>query len=172
MLLNGHDVPFVAGDDLVQAVAGDISPGCRPVLASVAMIVNRGCVAVVIFIDTPSAIVHVVEFDVLDSGRREETWNMLDSVLGEAVADEEDLQLGVRLYRRLRILDSDEVCDVVQGCLAGSLDTEVVHLGRVGIFIGHALAVVVGSDGASGDAAAPRCQAVVVGPEQTTVLVV
>ncbi len=114
----------------------------------------------------------MVEFDVLDSGGREESRNMLDSVLGEAVADEKDLQLGVGLGRWFGILDTDEIGDVCQGCLAGSLETEVVLLGSVGIFISHALAVVVGSDGASGDAVAPRCKAVVVGPEQTTVLVV
>ena len=97
---------------------------------------------------------------------------MLDSILGEAVADEEDLQFGVGLYWRLRILYTYEIGDVGQGCLVGSLETEVVLFRLIGIFIGHALAVVVGSDGASGYAVAPRSLAVVVGPEQTTVLVV
>ena len=107
VLLNGDDVPFTGCGNCSQALSGYVGPAGLAGIANVAVIIRSGAPAVVIFGDSASSIVHMDHLDLVESGCGENAGQVLYSVFGETVSDEEDTE--VRLDVKLGIGGSRDV---------------------------------------------------------------
>ena len=160
MLLDGDDVIFPAGRGNGQALAADIRPAGLAGIADIAVVVGGTGPAVVILRDGPPAIVHVDHLDIVQAGGGKDAGQVLDGVLGEAVADEQDtegsrdIQARVRSDRRVAGGDVDLHAGV-RRLAGGPVLAEVLDLVALGIEVIDGVAAAVGANLAGGLAALP-----------------
>ena len=156
----------------MQAMPCDISPRSRAILASVAMIIYGSGVTIRIFKNTTASVIHVIQLYILDAGSSKHSRKMFHGILGKAVADEENLQFRIGLRRKFRLFRADKIGNVGQCRFARTLLAEIILLGFISVLIIDTLAAIVRSYRTSGNAVAPRCQAIVISPEKPAILIV
>ena len=150
----------------------DIRPSSRTVLASVAMIIYGSSVTVRVLENATAAVIHVIKLDVLDAGSGKHSRKMLHGILGEAVADEENLQFRIGLGRQFSIFRTDKVGDVGQCRFSRALFAEIILLGFISVLVINTFAAIVSSYSTSGNAVAPGSFTIVIAPEKTAILTV
>ena len=102
----------------------------------------------------------------------EKAWKMLNSVLGEAVSDEEDAEFGFTLAGTW-LSGADKVCDVLKNRVYACLEyAEILDLLFFSIRIIYRRAVVVCSDLTAGNTVLPCMYGTVISPEESAVSVI
>ena len=121
MLLDGDYIPFAGRSHGSEALAGNIRPTCLTRVADIAVIIAGGALAVVVFRNGAAAVIHVHHLHILDSSGSKYAREMLDGILGKAVADEEDAEGCGHVQIRIGIDGSIAGGDVVGDILIGGL---------------------------------------------------
>ena len=102
----------------------------------------------------------------------EKAWKMLNSVLGEAVSDEEDAEFSLA-FAGTRLSGADKVCDVLKNRIHACLEyAEVLDLLFFCIRIIYWRTVVVCSDLTAGNTVLPCMYGTVISPEESAVYVI
>lgn len=158
MFLQADDVPRIRLDDLLNVVSGVGEPERSAGVVLVAGIVGLGRIAVGIFGNRTTAVIEMHHLQRRNVGGRDHFRQVLDGVLGKAVADEENAQrrLHIVVAARTARTRTDQVGNVVRvDRIGGLLHAQITHLLVLAVRIVNRGSAVVNPDLAARDAVDP-----------------
>ena len=104
VLLEGDHIPVVAFADLLEGLSRHVVPGHLPRFGGIGVVGGAGGEFGVVLMQEMAADVHVDHLDIPDAHVAEHVRKMPDGILGEAVADEQDLEDRLVLAAALSLL--------------------------------------------------------------------